>query len=96
MDAITNQIAKVLLEICAINQLKSNQDGDHVIAVSMQPTDSLVIALLSILKAGAAYLPLDAEFPPARVEHILSEAKPLMVIYDEGVTDLLHLGFQCS
>lgn len=87
MDKITNQIAKSILKITKTNQLKSNADGDHIIAVSMQPTDSLLIVLLSILKAGAAYLPLDAEFPAARMEHILNESKPLMVVYDEGTSD---------
>lgn len=84
LNNVTNQTAKAILEICKRNQVMSNSDGDNIVAVSMQPTDSLVITLLSILKAGAAYLPLDAEFPPNRVEHILSESKPLMVVYDQG------------
>lgn len=50
----------------------------------MHPSDYLVITLLAIWKAGCAYLPLDPSFPQARVEHILREAKPVMVIFDEG------------
>lgn len=33
-------------------------------------------------KSGAAYLPLDPEFPEARVQHILSEAKPALIVHN--------------
>ena len=49
----------------------------------MPPSDKLVTTLLAIWKAGAGYLPLDVTFPPNRVQHILGEAKPILVIYDE-------------
>lgn len=50
----------------------------------MKPTHQLPTVLLSILKAGMAYLPLDAEFPMSRVKHILDEAQPLLVVVEEG------------
>lgn len=84
LNDVTNKIARTILEIKNINNLTSNSDGDYVVAVSMQPSDKLVIALLSIWKAGAAYLPLDEAFPEPRVEHILTESKPMMVIFDQG------------
>lgn len=54
LNDVTNKIARTILEIKNINNLTSNSDGDYVVAVSMQPSDKLVIALLSIWKAGAA------------------------------------------
>ncbi|KAK9889547.1 hypothetical protein WA026_006902 [Henosepilachna vigintioctopunctata] len=49
----------------------------------MYPTDRLVMVLLAIWKAGAAYLPLDHAFPGPRIEHIIRESRPAMVIFDE-------------
>ncbi len=54
--------------------------GDLVaIAVSRSP--DMVVAVLAVLKSGAAYVPLDLTFPLARVNHIL---------HDAGIAVLLH------
>lgn len=50
----------------------------------MKPTERLPIILAGILKSGMAYLPLDSEFPVARIKHILQESEPAMVIIEEG------------
>lgn len=39
--------------------------------------------LLAAWKSGAAYLPLDPEFPETRVQHILNEAKPALIIHND-------------
>lgn len=67
-----------------------NADGDWIVAVCMPPTVDLIAVLLAIWKVGAAYLPLDAEFPRHRIEHILGEAKPaLTLVADEQQTHLV-------
>ena len=50
----------------------------------MKSTERLPIVLTAILKSGMAYLPLDSEFPAARITHILQESEPKMVIIEEG------------
>jgi len=35
----------------------------------------MVIGVLGILKAGAAYLPLDTSYPPARLQFMLADAQ---------------------
>lgn len=76
-----NQIANVILD--TLKTAKPNQDGDWIIAVCMKSSDNLVTTLLAIWKAGASYLPLSYNFPQKRIEHILNEAKPVLVIYDD-------------
>ncbi len=50
------------------------------VAVCLERSPALVVALLGVLKAGAAYVPLDAAYPPARLAHMLeSSAAPLLV-----------------
>ncbi|XP_018568645.1 uncharacterized protein LOC108908938 [Anoplophora glabripennis] len=83
LDKITNKIAKTIQQSIVSHSLPRNADGDYIVAVNMQPSDHLVITLLAIWKAGAAYLPLDNAFPGARIEHIVREAKPAIIIYDQ-------------
>ena len=47
---------------------------EHVIAVCMERSIELVVALLGIVKSGAAYLPLDTTLPPARLALLLDDA----------------------
>ena len=62
--------------------LSSGAGPDTLIGVSMTRGPTLVIALLGILKAGAAYLPLDPEDPKARRDQIIADASPLAVLTD--------------
>ncbi|MFJ8329744.1 amino acid adenylation domain-containing protein, partial [Streptomyces anulatus] len=45
----------------------------------------LVIALLAVLKAGGAYLPLDPEYPADRIAHMLRDSSPILVVTDSHV-----------
>ena len=40
----------------------------------------LVCAVLSILKAGCAYLPLDPDYPRERLDYIVGDARPVCVV----------------
>lgn len=82
LNQSANRIAAALIKQFDASKLKPNEDGDWIIAVCMPPSDELIIALLAILKTGAAYLPIDITFPKSRIDHILQEAKPSFIIYD--------------
>lgn len=77
-----NRLAEYILKYLRDTDVKPNQDGDYVIAVCMNTNDNVIATLLAIWKVGAAYLPIDPTFPTNRVEHILGDAKPVLVIYD--------------
>ncbi|TMC24294.1 MAG: amino acid adenylation domain-containing protein, partial [Chloroflexi bacterium] len=53
---------------------------DVLVVVCMQRSLALVIALLAILKAGAAYVPLDPSMPAERLAWMLSDAQPAFVL----------------
>lgn len=91
----SNQFGRFFLRESLKRSLKPNADGDYVIAVCMQPSDTLVMVLLATWKAGAAYLPIDPSFPPNRIDHILKEAKPIMVICDNDI-DRELFGSTCT
>jgi amino acid adenylation domain-containing protein len=47
----------------------------------------MVVALLATFKTGAAYLPLDPAFPPDRIEFMLQDARPLVVITQSALLE---------
>ena len=53
---------------------------EQVVAVMMDRSAELVIALLAMLKAGAAYLPVDPEYPAERIGYMLTDARPALIV----------------
>ncbi len=53
---------------------------DVLVGVCAERSPALVVALLAILKAGAAYLPLDAGYPAARLAFMLADARAPVVL----------------
>ena len=49
---------------------------EAVVAVVMERSAGLVAALLGVLKAGAAYLPVDPGYPAERIAFMLADARP--------------------
>ncbi|BCL17291.1 non-ribosomal peptide synthetase [Micromonospora sagamiensis] len=67
---------------------------DEPVAVALPRSVELVVALLAVLKAGGAYLPLDPDDPPARIRQLLAVAGDPLVLATGGVpgaTRLLRL-----
>ncbi|MEV4515489.1 amino acid adenylation domain-containing protein [Dactylosporangium sp. NPDC049525] len=53
---------------------------ETVVAVSLPRSQHLLAAILGVLRAGAAYLPLDPDLPPARRAELLADARVTHVI----------------
>ncbi|MBF6331069.1 non-ribosomal peptide synthetase [Nocardia transvalensis] len=62
---------------------------DDVVAMLVPRSAGLVAAMLGILRAGAAYLPLDPDTPPERLAHILREAAPTAAVVTADTAELL-------
>jgi nonribosomal peptide synthetase DhbF len=51
-----------------------------VVGICLERSLEMIVALLGVLKAGAAYLPIDPEYPDARIQSMVADTKPLCVI----------------
>lgn len=78
---------KLAIKISRIiqNSVHRISHGNPIVAVCLHHSIELVIGLLAILKAGAAYLPIDPNFPVDRVTHILKNARPQMLLSSDSI-----------
>jgi amino acid adenylation domain-containing protein len=58
--------------------------ADVVVGVHLRRSPELIIALLAVLMAGGAYLPLDPSYPPDRLAFMLTDSQALVVLADAG------------
>ncbi|KQN76033.1 hypothetical protein ASF04_26030 [Duganella sp. Leaf61] len=61
--------------------------GGDLVALRLPSSDDFVVAMLAVLKAGAAYVPVDTGLPEARVASMLAECAPRFVIQSERAAD---------
>ncbi|HZV65977.1 MAG TPA: amino acid adenylation domain-containing protein, partial [Telluria sp.] len=66
LDRRANRLAQRLLPLGA--------GRDRVLAMAIERTPAMVVALLAIAKTGAAFLPLDPDAPPERLADILQQS----------------------
>ncbi|MQY09519.1 non-ribosomal peptide synthetase [Actinomadura macrotermitis] len=50
------------------------------VALVLPRTPEIVVAILAVLKAGAAYVPVDPEYPADRIAYMLDDARPVLTI----------------
>lgn len=67
---------------------------DVLVGVCAQRSIEMVIALLASMKAGGAYVPLDPEYPKDRLETMLADANPPVVLTQAHLLDRLPPGRQ--
>ncbi|RPE27817.1 non-ribosomal peptide synthetase [Kitasatospora cineracea] len=58
--------------------------GD-VVALAMPGTAEQVVAMLAVAKAGAAWLPLDPQYPAGRLRFVVEDARPVLLLAPAGV-----------
>ena len=78
-----NQLANYLREI---NDIKP----DTLIALCLDRSEYVVIAILAVLKAGAAYVPIDPGYPDERIRYILKDTNTRVVLTEKIHQQRLH------
>ncbi|MFP2910748.1 amino acid adenylation domain-containing protein, partial [Pyxidicoccus sp. 3LFB2] len=84
LEAWTNRAARSLAA--------QGVEPESVVAVLGRRSEATVRALLSLHKVGAAYLPLDAQLPPARLGTLLAESRaPFILALDAEESPLAEV-----
>lgn len=77
LNARANQLAHLLCKRGAAPEI--------LVALYMDRSLQMVIAILAIVKAGAAYVPLDHTYPSDRLAFMLADSKPVLILTEESM-----------
>ncbi|HUC56837.1 MAG TPA: amino acid adenylation domain-containing protein [Streptosporangiaceae bacterium] len=72
LDRRANRLARLLA--------RSGAGPGERVALCLRRTDDLIVCIMAVLKAGAAYVPLDPSYPRSRMTAILDDAAPVAVL----------------
>jgi len=72
LNTKANQLARLLIE--------GGVGPEHFVALALPRCADMVVALLAVLETGAAYLPIDPDYPSARVRFMLDDARAVCLL----------------
>jgi nonribosomal peptide synthetase DhbF len=81
LNARANRLARYLI--------RRGARPETIIAAALPRSESMMVALFAILKAGAAYLPIDLDYPPERIRLMFDDANPAAIITTEAAISCL-------
>ncbi|GGN03906.1 hypothetical protein GCM10011609_48810 [Lentzea pudingi] len=82
LDARVNRVARLLM--------MHGAGPEQVVAVALPRSVNQVVAVLAVLRSGAAYLPLDPAYPQDRLEYMVRDARPVLAIAGGGMGKVLQ------
>ena len=62
---------------------------DTLVGLCVERSLEMVVGVLGVLKAGGAYVPLDPGYPAERLEYMVSDSGPAVVLTQAGVEERL-------
>ncbi|WP_459650159.1 AMP-binding protein [Kitasatospora sp. Ki12] len=81
LDARANRLARLLVA--------QGVGPESVVAVCLERGVDLVVALLAVVKAGGAYLPVDPQYPAERISFMLRDSRATCVLTSEACEDFV-------
>ncbi|MFG3244731.1 amino acid adenylation domain-containing protein [Streptomyces sp. NPDC048157] len=84
LDVRANRLARLLIA--------RGVGAESVVAVCLDRGVDAVVALLGVMKAGGAYLPVDPEYPAERISYMLDHAGAVAVVTSAAVEEVLPSG----
>jgi amino acid adenylation domain-containing protein len=84
LDRRANQLAAVLRErMDGVTDASTGSEGaGRRVGVAVERSIDMLVALIAVMKAGCAYVPLDPLHPPARLRYIVADANVAALICD--------------
>ncbi|MGH3576075.1 MAG: AMP-binding protein, partial [Mycobacterium sp.] len=72
LNTRANQLAHTLID--------RGVGPEQIVALALPRSTEMIVAILGVLKTGAAYLPLDPGYPPTRIAFMLKDAQPALLL----------------
>ncbi|MEO8446523.1 MAG: amino acid adenylation domain-containing protein [bacterium] len=72
--------------------IKHGVTKETFVGLCIERSPEMIIAILAVLKTGAAYIPIDTSYPQSRIEFMISDSKAGVIISQESVKDNLPPG----
>ncbi|REC59029.1 non-ribosomal peptide synthetase, partial [Chryseobacterium pennae] len=66
-----------------------NLQPDELVPLCLDRSENMLIAILAVLKSGAAYVPMDPSYPADRIEHILQDTGARLILGQESTVEKL-------
>ncbi|MEB2302389.1 amino acid adenylation domain-containing protein [Lysinibacillus xylanilyticus] len=82
---ITYQQLDERATIVAMKLIEQKVERQDIVAILMEPDLDLPVAMLGILKAGAAFLTIDPNYPEKRIKYILRDSNCKLLITKKGI-----------
>ena len=83
LNTRANRLARHLVDLGA--------GPEQVVGLAVPRSELMIVATLAVLKAGAAYLPIDVTFPAQRIALMLADARASLLLTCAGVPELPSL-----
>ena len=62
--------------------------AERLVGIAIERSLDMLVAMIAVLKAGCAYVPLDPSHPPARLRYILEDARVSALITDQSAAEI--------
>lgn len=72
LNSKSNQLARKLVS--------KGVAGDSIVAIMVERSFEMIIGIFGVLKAGAAYLPIDPEYPEDRINYMLEDSETRILL----------------
>lgn len=83
LNSLSSQFAQYLLQLHEINV-------EDFVGLKLQRGEWMIISILAVLKTGAAYVPIDPDYPEQRIAYITSDCQCKLTIDESVLTDFIE------
>ena len=89
LNARANQLARFLREAMATESTQTKVYATPLVGICLERSIDMIVAVLAVLKAGAAYVPLDPTYPTDRLSLMLEDSGVSVVLTRQSLRERL-------